>query len=627
VVIRSIKTGYHDFLDPNINQPISCLSISKDGRFLATGHESNETVQVEIVIWDLKNAVEELNHPKKNDDTLTNTKSNKPKRCMNGYLLHRLYQHRGRVQDIDFSFDGSFLVTLGGQDDNDIVVWDVQTGRAICGSPAASETARCVKWLHHRNDRFVTCGNFHFRVWQVCTKTPTLHPVDASMGSIRRVMQCLCISDNDEFAFVGSKTGEVLKFSLERDELKNALCGPEEAIPSLRTYNQDRFSQGVKAVACVVNPLTGNTNIIAGAGDGTVQLLNPKLQIISSHCAKLVGAIMSITLSPCDGKSFQVGTEYSHRYNIDIATFKQELRSTGHYSSIYDVQFPKHSSDIFVTSSDNDIRVWNAKKNQELIQIKVHNSSCFALYLTSSGSCIISGWSDGKIRGFYPESGKIKFTIPDAHPESVTALVACDEEAEASGLEWRIISGGKEGAVRVWKVRENHQYLQHSMKEHKGPVNGLVYNANGSQAISASSDGCAIVWDLVKGVRIHALFEPSAFTDVLIHPDESQYLSCSANGKIGYWDAFDGSGIRLIEGGDSEMTCLDIYRDGTLFVSGSADRSVRVWHYDDGLTIALGRVHSGTVKSIAISPDHKKLVSVGSEGGIFIWDISAISNK
>ena len=629
VVIRSLTTGRHSFLDPNINQSISCLTISKDGRFLATGHEATEIIKVETVIWDLRNALNALNNASFSHETVCHprTHNNHLRKSLDEFHLHRLYQHRGKVQDIDFSFDGSFLITLGGQDDNDIVVWDVQTGKAICGSPAANESSRCVKWFNQRHDRFVTCGNFHFKVWQVCTKTPILHAVDASMGTIRRVMQCLCISQDDEFGYAGSQTGEVLKFSLDRDEIKKISCGPETSVPSLRIYNQDRFSKGVKAVTCIVNPLTGNTNIIAGAGDGTVQLLNPKLQFIPSHHAVLSGAITSIALSLSDNKCIQVGTEYSHRYSIDIANFKQELRSTCHYASIYDIKFPKHSSDIFVTGSDHDIRVWNTKKKQEILQIKVQNMSCFALCITPSGSCIVSGWSDGKIRAFHPESGKIKFTIPDAHQESVTALAMCDENAEALGSEWRLVSGGKDGAVRVWKVKDSYQFLQYSMKEHKCSINALTCNANCSQAISASSDGSAIVWDLFKGVRIHALFEPTAFTGILFHPDESQYLTSSANCKIGYWDAFDGSGIRMIDGGTSDLTCLDIQSDGCLFVSGSADRSVRVWNYDDGLTIAMGKIHSGTVNSVAISPDRKHIVSVGSEGGIFIWNMSAVCTK
>lgn len=70
------------------------------------------------------------------------------------------------------SFDGKYFASLGGQDDNSVVIWETDTGRAVCGSPAAQDSALCVKWLHRRNDRFVTAGNFHLRVWQVDVSIP-----------------------------------------------------------------------------------------------------------------------------------------------------------------------------------------------------------------------------------------------------------------------------------------------------------------------------------------------------------------------------------------------------------------------------------------------------------------------
>jgi WD40 repeat protein len=69
------------------------------------------------------------------------------------------------------------------------------------------------------------------------------------------------------------------------------------------------------------------------------------------------------------------------------------------------------------------------------------------------------------------------------------------------------------------------------------------------------------------------------------------------------------------------MNCLDIISSGERFASGSADKSVKLWAYDDGVTLAKGCCHSGVVNKVTISPDEKKIVSVGSEGGIFIWDL------
>ena len=115
-------------------------------------------------------------------------------------LLHRLKQHKSKVQDVAFSESGEFISTLGnnssyaiefisllnmiyvgGQDDNAIVVWNVKTGTAICGSPAGADSALFMQWTRGREDRFVSAGAFHLRVWQVDFRLPKLHPVEAKM--------------------------------------------------------------------------------------------------------------------------------------------------------------------------------------------------------------------------------------------------------------------------------------------------------------------------------------------------------------------------------------------------------------------------------------------------------------
>lgn len=77
---------------------------------------------------------------------------------------------------------------------------------------------------------------------------------------------------------------------------------------------------------------------------------------------------------------------------------------------------------------------------------------------------MISGWSDGKIRAFGPQSGKLLYTINEAHQKAVTAI-ACTSDSS------RVISGGEEGLVRVWRIEKSSQPLEASMKDHRGAVN------------------------------------------------------------------------------------------------------------------------------------------------------------
>lgn len=70
---------------------------------------------------------------------------------------------------------------------------------------------------------------------------------------------------------------------------------------------------------------------------------------------------------------------------------------------------------------------------------------------------------------------------------------------------------------------------------------------------------------------------------------------------------------------DGEVNALAITKEGEHFISGGEDKLVKLWGYDEGLLYYKGVGHSGGITRIAISPDQKLIISVGSEGAIFMW--------
>lgn len=161
----------------------------------------------------------------------------------------------------------------------------------------------------------------------------------------------------------------------------------------------------------------------------------------------------------------------------------------------------------------------------------------------NDGKSILSGWNDGKIRAFLPQSGKLMYVITDAHIHGVTAISTTSDCQ-------RIISGGSEGEVRIWKIGKQTQTMEASMKEHRGRVWSIQVKSNNEQAVSASADGSCIIWDLKSHTRIMCLFESTLFKQVLFHPDESQLLTTGSDRKITYWETFDGTAIRYLEGSE-----------------------------------------------------------------------------
>merc|ERR1711937_584309 len=179
-----------------------------------------------------------------------------------------------------------------------------------------------------------------------------------------------------------------------------------------------------------------------------------------------------------------------------------------------------------------------------------------------------------------------------------------------------------EGEVRVWKIGSQMQQMEASLKEHRGQVWAIILRNDDSSAVSASSDGSCIVWDLTTKTRSLCLFESTMFKNFVYHPDESQLLTTGSDRKITYWDTFDGQAIRVLEGSEEgELSTLSISKNGSNFVSGGQDRLLKLWDYDEGVCKYVGVGHSGTINCAAIAPDQSFIVSIGSEGAIFIWTV------
>lgn len=40
------------------------------------------------------------------------------------------------------------------------------------------------------------------------------------MGGMRRTIECMSVTNDDEYAFCGTRTGDVLKFKIDRDDIR-----------------------------------------------------------------------------------------------------------------------------------------------------------------------------------------------------------------------------------------------------------------------------------------------------------------------------------------------------------------------------------------------------------------------
>lgn len=73
------------------------------------------------------------------------------------------------------------------------------------------------------------------------------------------------------------------------------------------------------------------------------------------------------------------------------------------------------------------------------------------------------------------------------------------------------------------------------------------------------------------------MFANTLFKCVCYNHEESQIFTSGSDRKIGYWECFDGSLIRDLDGSLSgAVNAMDISSDGRYFVTGGVDKLLKV---------------------------------------------------
>ena len=128
----------------------------------------------------------------------------------------------------------------------------------------------------------------------------------------------------------------------------------------------------------------------------------------------------------------------------------------------------------------------------------------------------------------------------------------------------------------------------------------------------------ASLWDILPIRNI--MYSQTYFKAACYFIDESQLLTTGSDKKITYWDAIDCNAIRELEGSKiGEINSIDISTDGEFFATGGGDKLVKLWNYDEGSVTHVGVGHSSTITKVKVSPDGRRVVSVGEEGAIMLW--------
>ncbi|KAH7904984.1 quinon protein alcohol dehydrogenase-like superfamily [Hygrophoropsis aurantiaca] len=76
---------------------------------------------------------------------------------------------------------------------------------------------------------------------------------------------------------------------------------------------------------------------------------------------------------------------------------------------------------------------------------------------------------------------------------------------------------------------------------------------------------------------------------------------------------------KVFEGHTSHVKSIAYFHDGKRIISGSFDKTVRIWDVESQQQVGKSLMHDFDVHSMALSPDERRLVSGGE--GVVLWDL------
>ncbi len=186
-----------------------------------------------------------------------------------------------------------------------------------------------------------------------------------------------------------------------------------------------------------------------------------------------------------------------------------------------------------------------------------------------------------------------------------------------------LAGAGSDGVARLWSCESGREETSFSL--HHGAIYQLSFSPDASTLLTAGADGRVLVTRVRDGDS-HVLLEgEERALCAAISPDGQWWAAGTEQGKLHVWHARDGREVtqfadRHVSG---RCTAVAFARQGEWIAAAEQGGTLRVYRTADADLVTVLWGHDLDVFAIAAAPAGRRLASVGDDGMIKTWDLSA----
>ncbi|KAK4057440.1 60S ribosomal subunit assembly or modification protein [Microbotryomycetes sp. JL221] len=351
-------------------------------------------------------------------------------------------------------------------------------------------------------------------------------------------------------------------------------------------------------------------------------------------------------------------------------------QATMHEGAVFTMELHPINPLLAVSGGEDDLAyLWRTDTGQQVAKLTGHSDSVTSVGFSKDGEFVATGGMDGRVR-VWKHVKSTDNADPMQQDwlswEFVTNLEGPDE---VNWIDWHpkghvLLAGGADGTVWLWNLPTGN--TMHVLSGHMAPVTCGRFTPDGKRIVTCSEDSTLIYWDPRTGEAIHKLTAADArfkleagINAVAINPQGTVAVVAGAEGGLRAVNLVQGTVLTQMEGheegasieavafsqvptvGAASLTVLvSVGTDGrvctweatgfklrstgshqdavtslsfapgtTTFVTGSADKTLKVWDYRTGSCVKTLLGPRDVIHACSVSKDGQLVIS-GSEDGM-----------
>jgi len=296
----------------------------------------------------------------------------------------------------------------------------------------------------------------------------------------------------------------------------------------------------------------------------------------------------------------------------------QKHTLTGHRAPITAVVFHPVYNVVASASEDATIKIWDYESGKFERSLQGHQDAVQDVAFNQSGTLLASCSADLSIKIWNFETYECTKTL-NGHDHNVSSVCFVPSGDY-------VVSASRDKNIKLWEIASG--YCVRTYSGHDAWVRRVQVSPDGILIASASMDQSVRTWNLKTGESVRICRDHDHVVETLC------FSNAKADTYITRMLAEEKTGASTTEialaqaqakkdgkDGKDEKQKEDL--GGAFLISGSRDRTIKIWQVNTGVCVKTFQGHDNWVRQVLIHPSGRFIVSCGDDKTIRVWDLAA----